>query len=142
MSNIPTRAQKAKQQKAETEASSDDETSKLAETAPITQQEEPKKFNLAGKYRVREGYSVAHGSRHGDTEHSVGHHARAKAGELVYLSHEDAVSIIKQTKDQKDPGTGRPNGPAIETEAVYNQRQAAENERLEFEKNLAGSIPV
>lgn len=96
--------------------------------------------NLGGKYRVREGYSVAYGPRK-DLDGHVGHHAHALAGEEVELSHDEAVSVIKLTKDQKDPATGRANGPAIETVASYEARMEAERANAEFMKELSVSLP-
>jgi len=97
-----------------------------------------KKFDLSGKYRVREGYSIAHGARV-DGADTIGHHPRALPGEVVELSHEDAAIIIRNTKDQKDPVTGRPHGPAIETEDAYNSRIEAEMAHNEFLRQLTES---
>jgi hypothetical protein len=69
---------------------------------------------------------------------SIPRHATASPGEVVELSHEDAVSIIRHTKDQRDPKTGRPNGPAIETETAYLARTAAEAEHARFMAEVNG----
>jgi len=130
--NIPTRREAreaAKTTEAETAKKPEPETKKAAV------KQEPK-LNLAGHYRVREGYSVAHGARVGDEEHTIGRHGHAQPGEIVYLTHEEALSVIRLTKDQRMPD-GRPNGPAIETEEAYQARQDAELKRQEFEKLLA-----
>lgn len=94
-----------------------------------------KTFDLSGRYRVREGYSLAHGPRVGDDANTVGKHGHAKAGELVLMTHEEALTVIRLTKDQKD-NAGRPNGPAIEREAEYQHRMEVERQRAEFEKQL------
>lgn len=87
--------------------------------------------SLAGKYRVRDGYNIAHGAHDQEGRHSI-----AKGGEIVDLSHDEALSVIKLTKDQKN-ADGTANGPAIETEASYNARVAAQREHEEFMKSLS-----
>lgn len=136
MSNIPTRGSKAVVAPSEASAAVEPEASPFAPPAPA-----PKKFDLSGRYRVREGFSVAHGARN-DSEGHVGHHARAVAGDIVHLSHEDALVVIRHTQSQRDPATGRAHGPAIETEEVYNARIEAERQNAEFMKQLIGVDPV
>lgn len=105
----------------------------LAESA----EEKPAVRSLAGKYRVREGYHIAHGAHNAEGKHGL-----AKGGEIVDLSHDEALSVIKLTKDQKN-NDGTPNGPAIETEAAYNARVDAQRAHDEFMKSLseANSFP-
>lgn len=100
-----------------------------------------KKFDLSGKYRVREGYKVAYGSRKDDSN-TVGHHPVGVPGEIIELTHEEAMSTIKLTTGQKNPETGRMHGPAIETEEAYNARLEAERTQEEFLKQLTELNPV
>lgn len=104
-------------------------------------QGEKKKFDLTGRYRVREGYHVAHGLRN-DSEGHIGHHARSAPGEIIDLSHEDALAIIRSTQSAKNPVTGRAHGPAIETEEVYNARIESERQNEEFMKQLIENNPL
>lgn len=108
-----------------------------------------RRTSLAGRYRVREGYTVAHPDGKLDMstgeytlkesrDGSIRRHATASPGEVVELSHEDAVSVIRHTKDQRDPKTGRANGPAIETETAYLARTAAEAEHARFMAEVNG----
>lgn len=110
---------------------------------------EKRRTSLAGRYRVREGYTVAHPNGTLDMktgvytldppkDGSIPRHAVAQPGEVVELSHEDAVSVIRNTKDQRDPKTGRANGPAIETETAYLSRTAAEAEHARFMAEVNG----
>lgn len=122
MSNIPTRKQQSAAERAATSSSGEE---------VVQEKAAPK--SLAGRYRVREGYKVGHGEH--DKE---GRHGLAHAGEIVELTHEEALSVIRLTKDQKD-AEGRSNGPAIETEAAYNARIAAQREHEEFLKALSDS---
>lgn len=118
---------------------------------PFTQPTPAQKLrtSLAGRYRVREGYTVAHPDGKLDMktgqytlntpkDGSIPRHATAQPGEVVELSHEDAVSVIRHTKDQRDPKTGRPNGPAIETETAYLARTASEAEHARFMAEVNG----
>ncbi len=92
--------------------------------------------SLAGVYRVREGYTVAYGLREGDVDKAVvGEHKIAKAGEMVELTHEEALSAIKTTINAKKPD-GKPHGPAIETEEQYQSRIKAEEAHKEFLRNI------
>lgn len=111
--------------------------------------ETARRTSLAGRYRVREGYTVAHPNGKLDfatgqymltdpKDGSVQRHATAKPGEIVELSHDDAVSVIRHTKDQRHPVTGRANGPAIETETAYLSRTAAEAEHARFMAEVNG----
>ncbi len=110
---------------------------------------EKRRTSLAGRYRVREGYTVAHPGAPLDMktgqyvfpeskDNAIRNHATAHPGEVVELSHEDAVSVIRHTKDQRDPKTGRANGPAIETETAYLARTAAETEHARFMAEVNG----
>lgn len=120
MSNIPSRSEK-----------------KASAAAPVTDEAAPaaeapkKKLDLAGAYRVRDGYHVTYG----DVD-ANGRHATAAGGSIVNLTHEEALSVIRLTKDQKD-GEGRVNGPAIETEVAYNARIEAQRQHDEFMKSLS-----
>lgn len=87
--------------------------------------------SLEGRYRVRDGYHLSHGGVDADGRHKI-----SKGGTIVELSHEEALSVIKLTKDQKD-AEGRPNGPAIETEEAYNSRMEAQRTHEEFLKSLS-----
>jgi hypothetical protein len=101
--------------------------------------------SLAGNYRVREGYTVSHSNvevdENGEPKKGDGgipRHGVAQPGEVVFLNHDDAVSVIRLTKDQRDPKSGRPNGPAIETETAYLSRTAAEAEHARFMAEVNG----
>ena len=96
--------------------------------------------NFAGRYRVREGYSIAHGKRTDEgnkDSKTVGPHNLALPGDVVELTHEDAKSIIKFTLEARDH-EGRRIGPAIETEEMFEQRHAAEAQAEAFRAALAG----
>lgn len=116
--------------------------------APVSATEK-RRTSLAGRYRVREGYTVAHPGGVLDMktgqytieepkDGTIRRHAVAQPGEVVELSHEDAVSVIRHTKDQRDPKSGRANGPAIETETAYLARTAAEAEHARFMAEVNG----
>jgi len=124
MSTIPSRAQK----KATVDTSTVLED---ADTDTPVVEEKPKKLNLAGAYRVRDGYHVTYGDLDAN-----GRHATGGPGTIVTLTHDEALSIIRATKDQKD-GEGKSNGPAIETEVAYNARIEAQRQHDEFMKSLA-----
>lgn len=104
-------------------------TRKQVAEAKAATAEAPKR-SLEGNYRVREGYMVAHG-KHDEN----GQHAIAKGGEIIFLSHEEAASVIKGTMHQKN-ADGTSNGPAIETETSYNARIEAQRAHAEFLKSL------
>jgi hypothetical protein len=129
MSNsIPTRRQNVA-------APAPEKTSDEALAAPAPA---PAPRSLAGRYRVREGYIVSHGN-----VDENGKHKHSRGGEVVELTHEEALSVIRLTKDQKDL-EGRPNGPAIETEDAYNARVEAQRQHDEFLKSLSdmNSLPT
>lgn len=89
--------------------------------------------SLAGRYRVRDGYTLGYGELDAQGRHPV-----AAGGEVVELTHEEALSAIRLTKDQKN-ADGSTNGPAIETEAAYNARITAKAEHEKFMKQLEES---
>lgn len=126
MSNIPSRkaSAAASTPAAEPDESPFEEAEKNAEAA--------KKFDLAGRYRVREGYHVAHGDLDGNGRHSL-----ASGGQVIRLTHDEALSVIRLTKDQKD-AAGLPN-VAIETEVSYKARLDAQRQHEEFLKALTES---
>lgn len=116
-SEIPTRKQIASEKSAESNDTAG------AVRAPMK--------SLAGRYRVREGYKVSHGDVDADGRHKI-----SSAGSIIELSHDEALSVIRLTKDQKD-ADGRPNGPAIETEDAYNARIEAKRAHDEFLQSLS-----
>ena len=126
MSNIPSRKASAS-----SSTTAEPETESPFVVAAKTE-EAAKKFDLAGRYRVREGYHVAHGDLDNNGRHSL-----AAGGAIVMLTHDEALSVIRLTKDQKD-ADGRPN-VAIETEESYKSRLESQRQHEEFLKALTES---
>lgn len=136
MSNIPSRKQAAAPStNAKPEEVEETQESAADDAFAVPVKSEQKKFNLAGRYRVREGYHVAHGALDDN-----GRHTTSPGGAIVTLTHEEALSVIKLTKDQKD-ADGRPN-VAIESEGTYKARLEAIRQHEEFLKALADSNPL
>lgn len=139
MSNVPSRRQQsaftAPSTNAKPEAEEAEDVASDDSPFAVPTKAAQKKFDLAGRYRVREGYHVAHGALDDN-----GRHTTSPGGSIVHLTHEEALSVIKLTKDQKD-ADGRPN-VAIESEATYMARLEAIRQHEEFLKALSDNNAI
>lgn len=141
MREIPTRkAQKQSSDEShatleETKIEKSEGTAKIEASAPAAP-ENPSKKDFSGRYRVREGYLIPHGNFDASGSRHI-----AKGGDIIHMTHDEALSTIRLTMHQKD-ANGKPNGPAIETESAYVARVEAQRQADEFARMLNEHNPL